>query len=160
MRLWHKELIKALPRQQLISQWRECCCIAKNLAKNGTPNHILVNEITKYTPWHFKTYTNMVLNEMERRNYKISKEALNNFHRNIDNYDETVDYEKITYSYWLNDDFDRLYRFWHDKRYFLQCYYNLQEKYDRGMFTNDEWLEICKVGKEYANIDYDDWSFL
>ena len=41
MRLWHKDLIPYLPKQQLISQWRECCCIAKNIADNGTPNHLL-----------------------------------------------------------------------------------------------------------------------
>ena len=45
MRLWHKELIEYLPQQQLISQWRECCAIAANLAKDHTPNHILVNPI-------------------------------------------------------------------------------------------------------------------
>ena len=33
MRLWHKDLITVLPRQQLIGQWRECCSIAKKLAK-------------------------------------------------------------------------------------------------------------------------------
>lgn len=43
MRLWHKELIPYLPRQQLIAQWRECCAIASNLASKGTPNHLLVN---------------------------------------------------------------------------------------------------------------------
>lgn len=25
MRLWHKDLIPYLPRQQLLGQWRECC---------------------------------------------------------------------------------------------------------------------------------------
>lgn len=40
MRLWHKDLINVLPRQQLISRWKECYCIAQNLASKGTPNHI------------------------------------------------------------------------------------------------------------------------
>lgn len=48
MRLWHKDLIDVLPRQQLIAQWRECCCIAKNIADNGYPNHILVNKIMDF----------------------------------------------------------------------------------------------------------------
>ena len=48
MRLWHKDLIPVLPRQQLLSQWRECCCIARNIVENGTPNHILVNKILDY----------------------------------------------------------------------------------------------------------------
>lgn len=33
MRLWHKDLIPYLPRQQLIAQWRECCAIAGSIAK-------------------------------------------------------------------------------------------------------------------------------
>ena len=45
MRLWHKDLIPALPRKQLLAQWRECCAIASNIAKKGTPNHILVNKV-------------------------------------------------------------------------------------------------------------------
>ena len=45
MRLWHKDLIPVLPRQQLIGQWRECCLIAKQISEKGTPNHILVNKI-------------------------------------------------------------------------------------------------------------------
>ena len=39
MRLWHKDLISVLPRQQLLGQWRECCLIARNIAEKNTPNH-------------------------------------------------------------------------------------------------------------------------
>lgn len=28
MRLWHKDLIPALPRKQLLGQWRELCAIS------------------------------------------------------------------------------------------------------------------------------------
>ena len=45
MRLWHKDLIPYLPRQQLLGQWRECCCIAKSIHDKGSPNHLLVNKI-------------------------------------------------------------------------------------------------------------------
>ena len=44
MRLWHKNLICCLPRQQLLSQWRELKCIVKYNKEKGTPNHILVNK--------------------------------------------------------------------------------------------------------------------
>lgn len=53
MRLWHKDLIQILPKNQLLSQWRECCCIAKNIAIN----HILVNKIMDYGIAHFYSYT-------------------------------------------------------------------------------------------------------
>ena len=48
MRLWHTELIKVLPREQLVAQWRELCAIAGAVQKNGTPNHILVNFVLDY----------------------------------------------------------------------------------------------------------------
>ena len=56
MRLWHKYLIPYLPKQQLLGQWRECCCIARNININGTPNHILVNKIIDYPYSHKNTY--------------------------------------------------------------------------------------------------------
>lgn len=33
MRLWHKNLITVLPREQLVSQWRECSAIAGAIQK-------------------------------------------------------------------------------------------------------------------------------
>jgi 3-methyladenine DNA glycosylase AlkD len=30
----------------------------------------------------------------------------------------------------------------HNDRYLKQCYYNLQEKYDRGIITKEEWQKI------------------
>ena len=48
MRLWSYQLVPFLPRQQLVSQWRELVCIAKSIHDKGTPNHILVNKIMRY----------------------------------------------------------------------------------------------------------------
>ena len=47
MRIWHTFLIEALPREQLVSQWREISSIVGAIQKNGTPNHILVNFVTR-----------------------------------------------------------------------------------------------------------------
>lgn len=33
----------------------------------------------------------------------------------------------------------------HDERYLKQCFYNLQEKYDRGIITKDEYLKVLEV---------------
>lgn len=126
MRLWHKNLIKYLPRQQLLGQWRECCCIAKNIAEKGTPNHILVNQIMDYPIEHFNTYAWEIYKEMEWRGYrcdwiKFEKWRLNNCIMDITN----------TFSGWHND------------RYLNQCLCNLQEKYDCGGVTDKEWLVIA-----------------
>ena len=131
MRLWHKDLIPVLPKQQLLGQWRECCLIAKNIAEKGTPNHILVNRIMDYPIEHFFRYGIRVVNEMERRGYKVD---LYKFIRWFDRLSAEREYEDI---------FDT----WHNDRYLKQCYYNLQEKYDCGGITQAEWDTLSHVIK-------------
>ena len=70
MRLWHTELIKVLPREQLVAAWRELSAIASAIQKNGTPNHILVNFVLEY-PWDdFISYAYYVRQEMTKRGYR------------------------------------------------------------------------------------------
>lgn len=140
MRLWHKDLIHALPRQQLISQWRECCCIAKNLANNNTPNHRLVNKILDYPIDDFLQYTNLVIEELKRRGYRISQKALYSFINNIKIYTEN-NIKHFPSGYARAKDYS-IFQNWHDHRYFTQNFYNLQEKYDCGIITNEEWMSI------------------
>ena len=121
MRLWHKDLIPALPRNQLLGQWRECCLIAKGL-NEGTLNHLLVNKVKEYPVTHFALYCNEVKREIERRGYKTNTKI--NF---------LFGGEKILPTH------EGLFREWHNDRYLTQCLYNLQEKYDCGGLTEDEW---------------------
>jgi uncharacterized protein (TIGR02328 family) len=126
MRLWHKDLISVLPRQQLLGQWRECCLIAKNIAEKSTPNHILVNKIIDYPIEHFHYYAGMIYDEMERRGYKC-------------------DYSKFDWYIHLNENhctYDKLFKDWHNDRYLSQCFYNLQEKYDCGRINETEYALI------------------
>ena len=128
MRLWHKDLIKVLPRQQLLAQWRECCCIARNIAVNGSPNHILVNPIMDHTISDFIHYTMLVYREMVDRHIKCQ-------------WDRFIQHFPLYCfnGYWIYND---LYNDWHNERYLTQCYYNLQEKFDRGGIPADEWERI------------------
>lgn len=128
MRLWHKDLIPVLPRQQLIAQWRECCAIASNIANKGTPNHILVNKILDYSSIHFIEYTNLILEEIQKRNYKVNEKSYLKFSKNI----------QLGKEYFKTDcNKFKLYEDWHNDRYLLQCIMNLQEKYDCGMFDKN-----------------------
>ena len=70
MRLWHKSLIKVLPKDQLIGAWRELSAIAGNINKKETPNHILVNKILDYPFNHFISYAFYIRQEMTFRGYK------------------------------------------------------------------------------------------
>lgn len=130
MRLWHKDLISVLPMKQLISQWRECCCIASNIAYDGTPNHILVNKIMRYPIEHFYVYSWFVYQECIKRGYNIDWNRFKKYMN--ENVDPFVEY-------------DDLFNGWHNHRYLKQCFYNLQEKFDCGGITKDEFLEVFKA---------------
>ena len=134
MRLWHKDLIDALPRKQLLSLWRECCAIASNIAKDGTPNHMLVNKVLDYSQVHFIEYTNRILSEMKKRSYKVSEASYLRFVENL-RQGQKYFYDGIM----INKD---IYPEWMNERYLRQCYYNLQEKYDCGGITDEEWKLI------------------
>lgn len=133
MRLWHKDLIPVLPRQQLLGQWRECCLIAKNIAEKGTPNHILVNRIMEYPLEDFFTYGMAITAEMVKRGYKVDKNSMMDFTKHI------FDHDKNACVY---VPLDEVFFLWHNDRYFYQCYFNLQEKFDCGGITSEEWGKI------------------
>lgn len=126
MRLWHKDLIPVLPRKQLISQWRECCLIARQIAINGKPNHLLVNKVMDYPPEQFNTYAHLIYCEMFRRGYKCD-------------WFKFSKYRKVAV---LIDCRKPIFEGWHDKRYLKQCFYNLQEKYDCGGIPAKEWKTL------------------
>lgn len=136
MRLWHKDLISFLPRKQLLAQWRECCAICSNIANKATPNHILVNKIMEYEFVHFIEYTRLVVSEMERRHYKVSQKAMNNF---LSNFEKFADPNEAL----IGASLERvLFADWHNDRYLKQCLFNLQEKFDCGGIPKDEWKII------------------
>ena len=132
MRLWHKDLIPYLPRQQLVAQWRECCCIARNIFHAGTPNHILVNKILDYPDEEFNTYTTYVIAEMQKRGYSVHPERFWKWRESKDLSDKPI------------------FKGWHNIRYFNQCISNLSEKYDCGGVSKEEWDILRKFFTEYA----------
>lgn len=124
MRLWHKDLIPFLPRQQLLGQWRECCLIAKNIAEKSTPNHLLVNKIMDYPIEHFRQYTVDVWFEMVCRHYKCDYSKFEKYYPKA----VSVPVPK-----------SEIFKDWHNDRYMHQCLLNLQEKYDCGGISEEEY---------------------
>lgn len=129
MRLWHKELITVLPREQLVAQWRECSAIAGAIQKNGTPNHILVDYVLVDLN-SFVAYSAAIREEMTRRGYKTMDKV----------------WEKIVAvaadDFWRSKGHNDIFPMHHNDRYLKQCYYNLQEKYDRGGISHEDWIKI------------------
>lgn len=120
MRLWHYELLKYLPKSQLLSQKREIDLIWKDLANGKKTNHILINYIWEYEDYEteLSVYYRYLEDEFKKRNYNFNPS---------DNA-----------CLWGNISRPNPFPNHHNFRYLLQCYYNLQEKYDRGQRDFDE----------------------
>ena len=125
MRLWHIGLIPYLPRKQLISQWRECCCIAKNIKEKGSPNHLLVNKIMEYPEEDFNYYADAVASEMIKRGYRVYNWKFYQYRNDI----QHLPVEKV-------------FKSWHTKRYAKICMANLLEKYSCYGMSTTEWAEL------------------
>lgn len=98
------------------------------LRKKGKPNHILVNKVLS-SRGDFYAYCNLIVGELKRRNYNVSEEAMKTCFDNIlsnNNFETNSTHFEIFYD-------------WHNVRYLKQCLYNLQEKYDCGGISENEW---------------------
>ncbi len=131
MRLWHYDLLPYLPKSQLIAQWRELNAIYKN-----QPKHILINYVYEYDKVHLLAYSLLLLSE------------LSDYDLNMDNFNEYFKDTKMIGYYNI-----RLFPNHHNKRYFRQCFFNLQEKYDRGQkdFTPDIYKKLLDHYKFIIN---------
>ncbi len=125
MRLWHYKLIPHLPKKMLVSQWRELIAIKRQWEK-GTLIHPLVKYVKDYDKSYYAYYTNLVYAEMIKRNIKCKKVYM----------DEILNFTKEIK--------DNLIYKEHDDDYLNICYYNLKEKYLRGIITEEEWNTLNK----------------
>ena len=129
MRMWHKNMIYVLPREQLVAQWRELSAIASNIKNKGTPNHILVNKIMNYPMNHFITYAAAVRAEMARRGYRTMNSVWDKITSVVDG-----DFQILP----INE----IYKEWMNNLYWTICYYNLKEKWMCGGINNTDWQKI------------------
>lgn len=128
IRIWHTNLIKVLPREQLIGCWRELSAIAGAIQKSGTPNHLLVNFVLDYDFDHFISYAYYIREEMTRRSYRTMNSVWEKIVALKSNYTilplEVIYPEKM------------------DTLYLNICYYNLYEKYLCGGIKQEDWDKI------------------
>lgn len=77
----------------------------------------------------FYWYTYKVAAEMTRRNIKFQRKFL----------DEIQEF-------CLNNQGNAIFSYpEHNNRYFMQCYYNLQEKFDRGIISEEDFKKIKNI---------------
>ena len=130
MRLWHWKLLPYLPKSQLIAQWRELNSIYVKQDK-----HILINYIYEYDRVHLLAYSLLVIDELQRRDIQI---------RSLDNFSKYFEHTKLLFAGVLAT--FQPFPEHHTRRYELQCFANLQEKYDRGQrdFSDEVYEELRK----------------
>lgn len=134
MRLWHIKLIPVLPKAQLVAQWRECSALAKALKDNGTPNHVLVNFITKYPADHLINYSLLIRKEMTKRGY-----------RTMQSVEDKIVSLNPEYKILKEED---IYPNKMDNMYLKICLYNLYEKYLCNGITEDDFKKIQEIANE------------
>ena len=131
MRIWSKKLIHVLPNKQLKAMRYE---LGDMIKQHPNIKHPLVKFANRYDIMFLYSYFMKVCDELNKSGINMNK-----------SYNESIlllCYAKThsDYNYLFNEDNDR---------YLKQCYYNLQEKYDRGIITQEEWEKIENfIGKE------------
>ena len=116
MRLWHEQIINILPKNQLLGQHRECCALRGN---GWNRRHKTVDYVFLYSPYHLFTYHSLVMDEMEKRGYKVAIEWRDKNYRgkiaeNYYNLEETI-IERPIYKE-------------HNAEYLIECIENLRKK--------------------------------
>lgn len=125
IRLWHYNLLHFLPDSQLIAQKRECDLIWKDIAAGKQTNHILINYIWEYHLKDLASYYFLLESEFIKRGFKFKDKCI------LKTY-------TLTLTPFANH---------HNDRYLLQCFYNLQEKFDRGQkdFDIKKYINLLEV---------------
>lgn len=129
MRLWHKDLIAVLPRDLLVRQWRDCIYTAENIYLKSVPDYILTNIVVNYPASHLNRYARTVYDLTQQYGFRCDWEDYTRWVFNA-NYDVPI---------------DEIFDGWMNERYLTQCFYRLQERYDRGVITEEDWERIEKV---------------
>ena len=128
MRLWEISMLPYLPREQLVSQWRECSAIAGAIQKKETPNHILVNFVLDHDFDHFISYCYYLRVEMTSRGYRTMDSVWNKIVALKPNY-TILSVDKV-YPEKFNQTYKEI------------CFYNLLEKYLCSGIKDSDWEKI------------------
>lgn len=135
MRIWHYKLIPYLPNKQLKAMRYELGDMIKQY-----PNikHPLVKYANDYDIMFLCKCFSKVNVQLKRNNINCSLKYNNNIYDIVHSKSkmEKINIRSLNFKE-------------HNNRYLKQCYYNLQEKYDRGIITSEEWNLINKnIGSE------------
>lgn len=138
MRIWHYELIDVLPNAQLKAMRYE---IGDMIKQYPNIKHGLVKYANNYDIEYLLDLFMKTLDEFEKRKIK---------HRvsyDLEIYQIGASKCKLKIGRWKFIRTGQIYPE-HNDRYLKQCYFNLQEKYDRGIISKEEWQKIYNKYKD------------
>ena len=136
MRLWDYRLIPVLPNAQLKAMRYEIGDMVKQYPKI---KNRLVSYANDYDIKYLYSLFEDVLDEFDKRKINHNKKY-------DDEIEKTVK-EKSHFQFsYLNLN---LYYEEHNDRYLKQCYYNLEEKADRGIISEEEWEPIQNFWEKF-----------
>ena len=135
MRLWHYNIIKYLPNTQLLLLWKTLNDIFKT--RNVT---FLNNYVQNYPQDDLHLYSLLVINELTKRHLEVNLDLFYIYFNISDS--NTYVYEKEIKCPFIHH---------HNFGYFTQCFYALQEIYDRQQedFTAEMYKKLYNVYQEY-----------
>lgn len=116
MRLWHKDLISLLPRQQLLGQHRECCALR---GKGWGRKHATVDYVFKHSYAMLFDYHYDVMIEMKKKGYKVNSLWFNACYRGIALGYDISSFTKLE----LHQEYPE-----HNQAYLIECLNNLKGK--------------------------------
>lgn len=137
MRLWHYELLPYLSDKALTTQWGELNTI---MSKKDKLDNLSINYIYEYDKKELLRYAGLVMLEMKKRSIAIYSFVnlvqyfADNFEEEFEEYGDIDDIiNDIIYDAkdWVTLG-NRLFKNHHTPSYILQCFFNLQEKFNLG----------------------------
>lgn len=127
MRLWPVTFFPFMPNSQILSQKREVDLIWKDIAYHKKTNHILINYIWEYEDYEMQllSYYNLLYVEFQKRGFKFN-------------------WSQLAPQLWGDKLTNKPFAKHHTNDYLKQCFYNLQEKYQRGQkdFKENDYLQL------------------
>ena len=134
MRIWHKDLVSVLPDKLLLKLKDDWFNIATDLVSAEVTTSLgdpTLDRILEYSIGHFYSYYFIyIMPELHRRGL-LDEKTMDFFHSLVSCYSEN----DLRIS---NPVFDC----WHNTRYLLQCLMHLEELYDCGYISFEEWYRI------------------
>lgn len=116
MRLWHEQIIHLLPKNQLLGQHRECCALRGN---GWNKKHKTVDYVFTYSPYNLFIYHSKIMDEMEKRGYRVSIEWRDKNYRG-QKAESYFNLEETNISFPIYKE--------HNNEYLLECIENLAGK--------------------------------